>query len=145
MIAKTNFGQQWFKQKNSHNNGYPNIDKESSILGTIIDIRYPSGNIPGEGVQAKIVFDTFGYVPKWFTVKNSYESLVATIGNPEAVRSLKPRVEFVYKNIDYLNGIANIICDNTQESKYKKYEKDKSNNIGGSLFAIAGAYKPAGT
>jgi len=144
MVAKTNFGHQWHKQKQSHNTGYPNIDKEKTIIGTVIDIAYPSGGPAGEGVQVKIVFDNRGYIDKWFTLKDSYEYCLATIGNGDAVRSLKPRVQYTYKNIDYLNGIASIICDNTQEEKYKQYEKSKSNNIGGSLSALSRNYKPPG-
>ena len=145
-VPKTNYGIEWFKHKEAFGAGLPTISTPSEIVATIIDIKFPgeNGDGKGSGVQARIVFDGFELKKKWFTLSTSAETILATIGNADAIRAIRPKVLLHYKNTNIESGIGTIICDNSQEEIMSDYQKNSTNNIVGTFSTLAHNTRPPG-
>lgn len=144
-ISKTNIGQRINKHNDFVNEGSPNLNQKKQTLGSITDIRYPEDkDKEGAGIQVQIEFDRYDKAGYWFTLNTDYGALIASVGNAEAVRKLRPRVLYTYVPSNFENGIAELICDNTQEESYSFYQRNRCNNFTGLFSSITYNLNPPG-
>lgn len=145
-VAKTNYGIDWFKQKEAFGTGLPSISTQNEILAHVLDIKFPGedGTGKGSGLQVKLAFDGFELQKKWFTLADSADTVLATIGNADAVRASGAKVLLKYSNKNIENGIGKIVCDNTQEEKFTEYQKNTTNNVVGVFSTLAHNTRPPG-
>lgn len=145
-VAKTNYGIDWFKQKEAFGAGLPSITSQNEILAHVLDIKFP-GEDPtdkGTGLQVKLAFDGFELKKKWFTLAESADTVLGTIGNADAVRASGAKILLKYPNNNIESGIAKLVCDNTQEEKFSEYQKNTTNNVVGAFSTLANNTRPPG-
>ena len=169
-IPKTNIGQKLTRQEEHIKQGSPTRDKSIENYGTIIDINYPGINelnadpssaIEGSDIRVRILFDkplpgnqvdsasgkSLEAARKdwWFKVDNkSMDEIIGIDGNRDAIIAKGTRVKLTHPPYEWRGGVAHIICDNTQGKVYKKYQKNRSNNVVGVFSSLAFNISPPG-
>jgi hypothetical protein len=140
---KTNFGTEHSKLESSHAMSNPGINTVNITTGNIIDIRTPGSPElkEGAGILVRISFDRDAFNKDgegvWFPLKDDYQYLLTSVGNVEAVLKVKPRIFFYYHKSRFLEGYAELICDNKQEGSFRDYEKNRSGSICSSLNSVS--------
>ena len=144
-IAKTNTGVDFFKGIEHKNQGSPDLRSKRSETGTVKDIRFPDIDKGRNGLQIIIGFDNpkLGTPPYWFALGEDAGTMLASIGNREAVLLAPPRVAYSYHPTNFHQGIAKIVCDNSSGT-YSQYQNNASNNIVAPVVALAAGASPPG-
>lgn len=130
--AKTNFGTEHLKTVTDVAMGVPTLDSVSMTTGYVYDIRTPGDPLlkEGSGIMVKIQFDNPAYqTDYWLSLKDSYTSVLSNIGNAQAVIVQKPRVAFYFNRAKFNEGYAELICDNKEDSKFRRYERNRTRSI----------------
>jgi hypothetical protein len=144
-IAKTNTGVDFFKGIEHKNQGSPDLRSKRSELGVVKDIRFPDIDKGRNGLQIIIGFDNpkLGTPPYWFALGEDAGTMLASIGNRDAVLLAPPRVAYSYHPTNFHQGIAKIVCDNSSGT-YSKYQNNQSNNVVAPVATLAGGGSPPG-
>lgn len=150
MVEKTNVGTKFHKHEKSLKEGNPSLLTKRSRLGTIVDIKFPDvpffGKPSTQGLQVIIQFDDpkLGTPKVWFTLSESYETVIASIGNRDAVLAKRPRISYSYHPSSFYQGIAKIICDNNTRGSYENFQSNPTNEVVATLSSTATGTKPVG-
>jgi hypothetical protein len=144
-IAKTNTGVDFFKGIEHRNQGSPDLRSKRSELGVVKDIRFPDIDKGRNGLQIIIGFDNpkLGTPPYWFALGEDAGTILASVGNRDAVLLAPPRVAYTYHPTNFHQGLAKIVCDNSTGT-YSKYQNNASNNVVAPVAALAGGGSPPG-
>lgn len=144
-IAKTNTGVDFFKGIEHRNQGSPDLRTKRSELGVVKDIRFPDIDNGRNGLQIIIGFDNpkLGTPPYWFALGEDAGTILASVGNRDAILLAPPRVAYTYHPTNFHQGLAKIVCDNSTGT-YSKYQNNASNNVVAPVAALASGGSPPG-
>lgn len=143
---RTNTGVNVLKDREHLKQGSPNLNRRVSMLGNIIDVKYPGEQSSSSGIQVLIRFEDGQSPVHWFTLAEDYALCITVMGNRDAVKALQPRCIYTYHPTSFFSGIAKLTTDRTQEQTFVDFLKNLSNAAVGFFGGLLGGVgSPPGT
>lgn len=143
---RTNTGVNVLKDREHLKQGSPNLNRRVSMLGNIIDVKYPGEQSSSSGIQVLIRFEDGQSPIHWFTLAEDYALCITVMGNRDAVKALQPRCIYTYHPTSFFSGIAKLTTDRTQTQTFLGFLKNLSNAAVGFFGGLLGGVdSPPGT